>query len=100
MATKAKGKKKTLTESDQRLCIVSADYNFGGVLMAAMNGGKVATYSPEMRQKWSSSIQYKGTLRSLTRHIWGPNQYALVLTKVVHVKKLTGWKDNKFAPVG
>ena len=96
-----KGKKKILTELDQRLCIVSADYDLGGVLMAAMTkSGKVATYSPNERHELLSGLKYKGTLRSLTRHINGPRQYDLVLTKVVHVKKVTGWKDHKFAPAG
>jgi len=100
MATKTKGKKKPLTESDQRLCVVSADFDLGKVLMAAMTkSGKVATYSPNKRQEWSN-LQFKGTLRSLARHLNGPDKYRLVLAKVVHVKKLTGWKDNKFAPVG
>ena len=89
-----------MTKTDTRLCVVSSDGRRWHALSYSDRGDrsinfKIRTYLPDHLDDRITPFKTAKTLRHLT----GKNQHSPVIAKVVHVQKLTGWKDKDFAPV-
>ncbi len=93
-----------MTKTDTRLCVVSSDGRNWHALSYGDRGDrsinfKIRTYLPDRLDDRTTPFKTAKTLRALARHLTGKNQQSPVIAKVVHVQKLTGWKDKNFAPV-
>jgi hypothetical protein len=100
-ATKGKNGSEAKKETDNRLCVVSAD-NYRGLLLSVSSltygNGKTRTYLLGRLDDRILPFKRKTTVKTLARHFLSKQSNNPVIAKVEHVKKLTGWKDRQFAP--
>ncbi len=100
-ATKGKNENKAMQETDNRLCVVSAE-NYRGTLRSVSSltygNGETRTYLPGRMDDRILPFKRKKTVKTLARHFLSKQSNDPVIAKVEHVKKLTGWKDRQFAP--